>query len=362
LVEGGPRPRRGSDISMKVIKESAIRSLVKILLEDKSLGPALIKVNPVVDPSAALTDPGNPDFKPNSKPELKAALSAVIDDVADEKIPDVYDSIKNSMSVQDDSKEVKKMSNKRVEEAIRRQIKKIISQAFLNEALPSFPRPKPVQPSNPLGPVSDVVDTKGMSAAERKNALSRAIWAKTKYADEEAVKRYVATKGITKIPSGVGKVATKPSEKTLSSLRASLDSSSLGSEEDQLVGGKKNESGDVTLDSLTGEFGFKNPNGVKQFIDKVLQKVKHRMEYHDVYELATVEAMNDYINGFLSMGVITPQDAELMKQNPQFVGQVSIDGTTENPEDEGSFFRTKFLAPRLRRLEKVLMGAKPAKV
>jgi hypothetical protein len=112
--------------------------------------------------------------------------------------------------------------------------------------------------------------------------------------------------------------------------------------------------GDEKLKQLATEFGYKNPNGVAQFINKILQdKVKQRLENPDAYEIATLEAMNDYISKMLELDLIEPQDAELMKQNPEFVGQVSMSGKQEDPEDEGSFFRTKFLAPRLKKLDKM---------
>ena len=75
------------------ISEPNLRTLVKSLLEDTTLGPAMVKVNPVVDPSAAITDPANPDYKPQSRQELQIAFNALIDDLTDDNIPDIYDSL-----------------------------------------------------------------------------------------------------------------------------------------------------------------------------------------------------------------------------------------------------------------------------
>jgi hypothetical protein len=345
-------------MSDNTIKQTSLRAVVKFLLEDKSLGPAMIKVNPVVDQSAALTDPGNPDFKPTNKPELKAALSAIVADVPDEKIPNVYDSLKNAIDVaEDEGEEEIKMSNKKVEETIRLQIRKMISEIFVSEASPVLPRPKFMPPSSPLGPVDpDIVDTKGMSAAEKKAALGAAKWAKTSDADAAARAEFLKTKGVTAVDPGASAKpgAQKPSEKELAALRTNLEKSLLGAEDEKAVGGKKNLMGDEKLKQLATEFGYKNPNGVAQFINKILQdKVKQRLENPDAYEIATLEAMNDYISKMLELDLIEPQDAELMKQNPEFVGQVSMSGKQEDPEDEGSFFRTKFLAPRLKKLDKM---------
>ena len=79
------------------IKESTLRQLVKVLLEDKELGPALIKVNPVVDPSAALTDPSNLNYVPDSTVELKVALNSMASEVPQDNVPKIYKSIKQAI-------------------------------------------------------------------------------------------------------------------------------------------------------------------------------------------------------------------------------------------------------------------------
>ena len=69
---------------MSNFDKSSLRKIVKVLLEDKTLGPAMVKVNPVVDPSAAVTNPENQDFKPQNSIELKIALSALADQIPDD--------------------------------------------------------------------------------------------------------------------------------------------------------------------------------------------------------------------------------------------------------------------------------------
>ena len=119
-----------------VLKESDLRKMVKILLEDKSLGPSMVKVNPVVDPSAALTDPANKDYKPDSKVELSVALSGMIQDMSDDDVHDVYDRIKQALEKKEDEegKDQMQKSNKKVknvEEAIRLAVRKMLSEAEL---------------------------------------------------------------------------------------------------------------------------------------------------------------------------------------------------------------------------------------
>ena len=114
----------------RIVKESSIRAMVKILLEDSTLGPALLKVNPVVDPSAAVTDPANQDFVPVSPAEFKVALSAIVDDVPQDNIPDIYKSIKHALSAagEDEGKEEMNKKDTKVEEAVRKVIRKMIKE------------------------------------------------------------------------------------------------------------------------------------------------------------------------------------------------------------------------------------------
>ena len=366
----GLRPRREADVSKSIIKESALRAFVKVLLEDKSLGPAMLNVNNVVDPSAAVTDPSNLNFRPQSPVELKIALNVLADEVPQDNIPDIYKRIKDALDSQEGTEGNSQMekSNKKIEEAVRMAIRQMIRENVLSEANP-LPRPKFTPPSSPLvAPKDAEFDTKGMSAAERKAMLGSKKWAATASMDKAAQEKFFKDReaalaagkedpleklalGATNKPG-----AQKPTAAQLASLRSQLDSSTLGSEEDKTVGGKKNMMGDVELRTLAAEFGYKNPNGAAQFIEKVLQKkVKQRMENPEAYEIATLEAMNDYIQKMLDMELITPEDADLMKQNPQFIGQVSLSGKAEDPEDEGSFFRTKFLSPRLKKLDKMFV-------
>ncbi len=115
------------------LKESQLRAMVRTLLEDKTLGPELVKVNPVVDPSAAVTDPSNPDYKPNTKQELQVALTAMIDNMSDDVVPSLFDSIKNAMQAQEDDKGKDQMakSNAKIEETIRLAIRSLLENVEL---------------------------------------------------------------------------------------------------------------------------------------------------------------------------------------------------------------------------------------
>ena len=296
---------------MSISKGSDLRSIVKVLLEDKSLGPAMVKVNPVVDPSAALTDPANPDFKPTDRAELKAALSAIISDISDDSVPGVYDSIKNAIDVPDtDDKGDKEMSNTKVEAVVRAAVRKLLRENYINEE----------------------------SAAEKRERLAKEKWAQYP-SGEEAREKFLSGGGqITKVPTGVGVTrATTPDPAAVKSLRSSLSTMQLDPEDSKDASAKKNmmvsDTGGEGLKELAAEFGFKNPNGVLQWINKVVDKMKVRLENFEQYQVAVLEIMNQflddmskpYMDGKKELPpLIEPEDVELMKSNPELVEELPL--------------------------------------
>lgn len=288
------------------MKESQLRQMVKVLLEDKTLGPEMVKVNPVVDSSAALTDPSNPDYKPNNKQELQVALTAMLNTLSDDKVPDVYDSLKHAMQAkdEDEGKDQMSKSNAKIEESIRLAIRKLLedvelSKPFLKEHFEKDPN-------------TGEMIWKGSGPAP-KLASSSSF---TKAAPGE---RGVPVGPTT--PAGKGLKATfkkmKPED------LESVDSS------DPLAGrSRRNKSGEVELKTMASELGFKNPNGVLQFMNRVLEKFKSRYENYDDVRVATLEIMKQYIDelsspykqgGTTTEPVITPQDAELLRQHPEMI-------------------------------------------
>jgi hypothetical protein len=315
-------------------KRSDLRILVKRLLEDKSLGQELaniVKVNPVVDPSAALTDPSNPDFKPATKPELLASLSAIVSGIDDEKIPDVYDAIKHSMTVDiDESDEDVKMSNKKVEESLRQQVRKIIRESnvkseemrleetvrsqvrkaikemFLSETAPTTPLQKKPRKRLP-------------SAAEQEAAAEK--WRATAEQDAAAQAAYLSEKQPTMGRPGQSGLPV-PDEKYFKlspAARAALDSLFA----DPVKMSKKN----LTVEDVEGtgllelarEFGFANPNGVLQWINRILPKMRRRIENLETVELIKLETMNKYIAGLITARKISPEQAASWRNNPEII-------------------------------------------
>jgi len=311
------------------------------LLEDKSLGQDLaniVKVNPVVDPSAALTDPSNPDFKPATKPELLASLSAIVSGIDDEKIPDVYDAIKHSMTVDtDESDEDVKMSNKKVEESLRQQVRKIIRESnvkseemrleetvrsqvrkaikemFLSETAPTTPLQKKPRKRLP-------------SAAEQEAAAEK--WRATAEQDAAAAAEYLKNMEGNKpkvYPPGLSGVP-KP-DKNYFKLSSAAESALSKLFADPVKMRKKN----LTMTDIEGtgllelarEFGYTNPNGVLQWINnKILPKMRKRIENYEQFDVDIEEIKKQYIDELESTGIISAKDAALMRNDPKGVEEL----------------------------------------
>jgi len=273
-------------------KNSQIRNLVKRLLEDKSLGPAMINVNPVVDPSAAVTDPANPNFKPSSKAELIVALQAMVQQLPDENISDVYDSIKGSMIPKQDQGEEKMDKGTKAEQVIRLAVRKIIS---------------------------EISKKKEEEAAE--------MWNQGLSGDAARAEFLSRGGKITKVPAGTtarkpGEYGAPPTEKQRLDLKKALSGTHL-EDEDEKSEKRGYETGDITLRELAAEFGFKNPNGVLQWINnKVLPKIRTRAENPLLLQTATLEAMKEYIDELAAATDMPEDEVELLKKNPDMVGEL----------------------------------------
>ncbi|MBM3194172.1 MAG: hypothetical protein FJZ60_00225 [Chlamydiae bacterium] len=155
-------------MSSRVVKESEIRKVIKTLLEDKTLGPKMVKVNPVVDQSAALTDPANQNYKPSSKSELTIALSALIHDLSDESVPGIYDAVKNAIDDRSDAegKEQMKKSNEKLE-SLRRTIRAIIKEALPVSPPPPMPQRRVLPALPPIdSDLEDLINTPGTTRAD----------------------------------------------------------------------------------------------------------------------------------------------------------------------------------------------------
>lgn len=140
---------------MKTLKELRVKNIVKRMLEDKSFDFKAVKINPVVDPSAAETDPSNQNFTPSNKMELVPALRTLVQSVDDDNASKIYVMIKDTIETkktEDDmsGKEQMKNSNEKIEE-----LRKIV-RTLLKEAMP-VPPPPPM-PARRILPAAPQID------------------------------------------------------------------------------------------------------------------------------------------------------------------------------------------------------------
>ena len=142
-----------------VVTDNALRELVNELIGPKSAGPSHlsdgggtlgsptvpeeepVNVNATVDPSAAETDPINPDFSPQNKLEFDIAVKNLVKCLPDEKMSSLYRDIKNVVykageeapegehGMKNDDENSRSELLKKAEETIRREVKKILVEA-----------------------------------------------------------------------------------------------------------------------------------------------------------------------------------------------------------------------------------------
>ena len=119
-------------MSNVVISEKAIRELVKEVFNSDWSGSsdeAPVNVSDVVDPSSAITDPGNPNYVPNNKVELQVAIKSLSDDLADDDVPGFYEKFISAIEKDKDDKDMKKNDIK-VENFIRLKVRKMLQEAM----------------------------------------------------------------------------------------------------------------------------------------------------------------------------------------------------------------------------------------
>lgn len=278
----------------KTIRESQIRSLVKVLLEDKTLGPAMVKVNPVVDPSAALTDPANLDFKPQSRKELQISLGALIDDLPDDNIPDIYDSLKKALDQQEDEKgkEQMKKSNDRVEETVRLMVRKILVESGL------FNEHFEIDPATGehvwkgKGPAPKLASKVGF---QKLDPSTTSMLHGPRTPEGEAQKKRFAK--LQQQDFG----AFDPSKPAPGRSRRN-----------------KMQEGDKLV-ALAKQLGYKNPNGAAQFINRTMERFRYNWENFDDVAVAMLEILKEYIQDLSTGGDLAPADVKILHDHPESV-------------------------------------------
>jgi len=289
------------------IKESQLRSMVKVLLEDKSLGPKLAKVNPVIDPSAALTDPQNTDFKPQSKPELMVALSTIISDLPNQNIPDVYDSLKDALASkeEEEGKEQMNRSNEKVEETIRRHIRKLLGESEdLLEYFEKDPKTgKLVWKGDGPGPtLGKGVKKKDVPAG------------KTSVSNDQVGPKSPAVKDLRKTLNNLDKREKK---------QQSVDAPAAGRTRKNVTA-KDDEAGFKEISSALNVSVGKAHSAVR---DSLAKARFIEMMDEDDFEILSLQSVKNYINLLRSTGELSPTDVQLMSDHPKIVAE--LDGFRE---------------------------------
>jgi hypothetical protein len=224
-----------------------------------------------------MTDPENPNFKPSNRKELKIALSAALEEIPDDLASDTFDVVNDAIEKNKDEDD--KMSNKKVEEAIRLAIRKMLSEAEL-----------PPVKKIPMG----VHGGEWMKAHEKRR---------------------------------------KDLEKTLTSMNVDTDAEEMVRADAPVVGrDRKNvmqtDVGGASFKQIAQEMGYASESGAKQAVEKAMAKVQFASSMDpDQLQIVVLTAMSDYIDFLNKSGELTPADVQLMKDHPNIVSE--LDGFRE---------------------------------
>ena len=234
-------------------------------------------VSAVVDPAAAVTDPENPNFKPSNRKELQIALLALVDDVSDDLAGDTFDVVLDAINKNKDEDDMK--NDKKVEEAIRLAIRKMLSEAEL----------PPVR-KIPMG----VHGGEWMKAHEKRR---------------------------------------KDLEKTLTSMNVDTDAEEMMRADAPVAGrDRKNvmqtDVGGASFKQIAQELGYASESGAKQAVEKAMTKIQFAASMDpDALQVVVLTAMSDYIDFLNKSGELTSADVQLMKDHPNIVAE--LDGFRE---------------------------------
>lgn len=288
-----------------IVDDIALRELVGEALDGGHLGDLTmpedeqpVSVNAVVDPSASLTDPINAKFIPQTKPELDVAVKQLTDDIPIDRVAAVYKAISSviedivdeqeNIESKKEMKNTKKDDAKRVEEAIRTEINKVLKQ--MTEAPGDLPPVKKIP--------------YGTHGAEYMRRVEKA---------KSDLKKSFRS-GIIDEPEEVGDVSDDEPKK-----RHAFKSTALGNMAD--VSG-------ASFQDIAKELGF-SVAGAKQAVDKALEKARWVSAELDPDELEIIvlTTMKDYIDVLNKTGKLTAGDVQLMKDHPDIVRE--LDGFRE---------------------------------
>ena len=268
-----------------IVSKQAVKEYIKEVMAapmpgwqstgDMSTSPAAVSA--IVDPSAAATDPGNPNFKPKNRVELHTSIDTMINDISDDDAESFYNIIQDTLKKAKEEDE--NMSDKKVEESIRVIIRKLLKEAEI-----------------PL---------------------------------------------VKKIPMGVhGGEFAQNLEKRKTNLRSAMgkwrddDDAAPMVRADEPVAGRERKNvmqtdvGGSSFKEIAAELGYASESGAKQAAEKALTKIKFVSGMdQDELEILSLEAMSEYIDFLNKTGELTSADVQLMKDHPTITAE--LDGFRE---------------------------------
>lgn len=285
-----------------LITELCFRELIRELMDSNTP----IVPNPIVDPQAAETDPSNQNFIPSDKSELMSALRALINPIDNERAPQIYIAIKDVIE-----KEETKMNDAKIEESLKRIIRKILQETLSNVKLPK----RTLSEYFVKDPKTGEMIWQGSGPAPKLSSS-----AAMQNLDPSA-------RGI---PQGPNTPAGRAQQRVFKKMNPDEFDEPLDSDKPEAGRTRRNKMGDSDgLKKIAEELGFKNPNGALQFMNRVLEKFKSRfINYNEVF-IASLEIMKEYVDELASPykqnsktttgPVISTEDAELLKQHPEMI-------------------------------------------
>jgi hypothetical protein len=318
-----------------VVTDKALRELVREAMFNKEFsgwssneeGPAA--VNPVVDQSAPVTDPVNPNFTPQTKTEFGVAVNQLVKNLPDTEMPGLFTTVKTAIDKEEENKEEDDMEKKaaqggttQVEEAVRKAIRKELAKMNprwsknLREA-----RPKEFGPVvGPLPPVTKI--PAGVHGGEYMRKFN-------KHHGDLKTMLGKDVDAVVPEPEEVPPSEENP-EATETPGVSSTDTPEIGKRgayKSTAIGNMADVNG-ASFEKIATELGF-SVAGAKQAVDKALEKAQwigQELEEDD-REILVLTAMNDYIKYLTKSGELTSADIQLMKDHPSIVRE--LDGFRE---------------------------------
>lgn len=264
-----------------IVKEQAIRQMIREAMfsncdvESDDVYDSPVAVSDVVDPSAVVTDPDNPNFIPQNKLELQMSLSTLVSNIPDDKLGDVYsvvkDAVESASSMQDVKEKPEMKKDTKVEALVRAHVRKMLREAAGGHA---------EGPSS--GGLGDVIGSaRGKIPCEKCDGIGT---------DSE-------TGSECKACDGSGEVEASKKYDTVKD-----------------VGG-------ATLQQVATSIGQKSAGKINDMIDSAMDKVRDRVQYlpnetiNKIYS-TVMKAYDDYVQELIGTGELTPADIQFLVDHP----------------------------------------------